>query len=118
MRGWNGALSLEGDRVIVKRGLRGLLTRKRRDPNLVFRADQIGLVKYAPARGLAGYVQVVERDSLPCEQNYLATIRDPRTVTFMTRALKWRKLAEEIAARSGAQLDVNPPQPYWSTIRR
>jgi hypothetical protein len=118
MRGWNGALSLEGDRVIVKRRLRGLLTRKRRDPDRVLRADQIGLVRYAPARRLVGYVQVVERDSPSPEQSYLATIRDPRTVTFMTRSLKWRKLAEEIAARSGSHLDVNPPQPYWSTIRR
>ena len=80
-------------------------------------ADEVGLVRFAPARLLVGYLQVVERDSPPIERNYLATIRDPRTVTFATRSGKWRRLAEEIAAYGGATLEVEPARPYWSAIR-
>jgi len=117
VRGWNGALAFEDGRLVVRRGLRGLLVRKRREPALDLPADEIGLVRFAPARLLVGYLQVVERDSLPIERNYLATIRDPRTVTFATRSGRWRRLAEEIAAYGGATLEVEPARPYWSTIR-
>ena len=118
MRGWNGTLAVENGRVILMRGSRGPLVRRQRDPDLNLPADGIGLVRYAPARLLVGYVQIVERDSAPLERGYLATIRDPRTVTFLTRSQKWRRLAEEIAAQSGATVEVEPAQPYWRTIRR
>jgi hypothetical protein len=117
VRGWNGTLTLEQGRVVLSRGLRGALVRKRRDPAVVVPVERIGLVRFAPARGLGGYVQVVERDATPIERGYLDTIRDPRTVTFMARSGRWRRLAEEIAAQSGATLEVNPAQPYRSEIR-
>ena len=117
MRGWNGALAFEDGRLVVRRGLRGLLVRKRREPAFDLPADEVGLVRFAPARLLVGYLQVVERDSPPIERNYLATIRDPRTVTFATRSGRWRRLAEEIAAYGGATLEVEPARSYWSAIR-
>jgi hypothetical protein len=118
MRGWNGSLALESGRVIVSRGLRGALVRKRRQPPLVLPVDRIERVRYAPAHWIVGYVQVVERSSGEVRSDYLATIRDPRTVTFMTRSAKWRELAEEIAAQSGAKLEMSPPQSYRRTVRR
>ena len=102
---------------MLRRGLRGSLVRRRRDPDLVFPVDSIALVRYAPARLLVGYVQIVERDSAPVKRDYLTTIRDPRTVTFLTRSEKWRRLADEIAAYSGVSCEVESARPYWSAIR-
>lgn len=116
MRGWNGTLRLEQGRLVVKRGLRGTLVRKRREAGLELPVEEIGLVRFAPTRGLGGYVQVVERDATRIERGYLETIRDPRTVTFMTRSGRWRRLAEAIAEQSGAPFEVSPAQPYRSVI--
>jgi len=117
VRGWNGTLTLENGRVVLARGLRGTLVRGRQEPALEVPVERVGVVRFAPSRGLVGYVQVLERDAAAVERDYLSTIRDPRTVTFMTRSGRWRRLAEAIAAQSGAALDVSRAQPYRSAIR-
>jgi len=73
------------------------------------------MVRYAPASGVAGYVQIIERGSCTPE-DYFETIRDPRTVTFATRSGRWRRAAEEIAALSGVPLEVEPAAAYWRAV--
>ena len=117
VRGWNGILLLGDEGVAVRRGVRGILVRKRRDPDYFVPWGDVGLVRYAPARGVAGYVQIVERDDTSPAGDYLAIIRDPRTVTFSRNSQRWRRAAEEVAGRAGAQLDEAPPAPYRATVR-
>jgi hypothetical protein len=85
LRGWNGTLLFGDDRVVVRRGIKGRLVRKRRDPDVEVPFEQIAKVRYAPAGGVAGYVQIIEHGSSNTD-DYLGTIRDPRTVTFATRS--------------------------------
>src|ERR1041384_7107859 len=56
LRGWNGTLVVRDDRVIVRRGIRGRLVRKRRDPGVEVLFGQLATVRYAPAGAVAGYV--------------------------------------------------------------
>jgi hypothetical protein len=115
LRGWNGTLLIGDDRVVVRRGIRGRLVRKRRDPDVEVPFDQIATVRYAPAGAVAGYVQIVERGSFNTD-DYLGTIREPRTVTFTTRSGRWRRAAQEIAALSGVPLEVKPAAAYWRAV--
>jgi hypothetical protein len=115
LRGWNGTLVVRDDRVIVRRGIRGRLVRKRRDPGVEVLFGQLATVRYAPAGAVAGYVQMIERGSSNTD-DYLGTIRDPLTVTFATRSGRWRRAAQEIAALSGVPLEVKPTAPYWRTV--
>jgi hypothetical protein len=115
LRGWNGSLLIGDDRVVVRRGIRGRLVRKRREPDVEVPFSQVATVRYAPAGGVAGYVQIVERGSSTTE-DYLGTIRDPRTVTFATRSGRWRRAAQEIAALSGVPLDGTPAAAYWRAV--
>jgi len=89
--------------------------RKRRDPDVEVPFDQLATVRYAPAAGVAGYVQIIERGS-SSTGDYLGTIRDPRTVTFATRSRRWRRAAEEIAALSGVPLEAKPAAAYWRAV--
>jgi hypothetical protein len=89
--------------------------RKRRDPDVEVPFGQVSTVRFAPAGGLAGYVQIIERGSSTTD-DYLGTIRDPCTVTFATRSGRWRRAAQEIAALSGASLEVEPAAPYWRAV--
>ena len=115
LRGWNGTLVVGDGRVVVKRGIRGLVVRKRRDADLEVRLDRIAEVRFAAAGGVAGYVQIVERGSSPSD-DYLATIRDPRTVTFVTRSGRWRRVAQDLADLSGAPLESRPAAGYWRSV--
>jgi hypothetical protein len=112
--GWNGTLVLTDDRVVIKRGLKGLVVRKRRDPDFDVPFKQVARVRYAPARGVAGYVQIKRGSS--GTDDYLGTIRDPRTVTFVTRSVRWRRVAQEIADLSGATLEPKPAAAYWRSV--
>jgi hypothetical protein len=78
---------------------------------------EIGLVRFAPARKLGGYVQLLAPRSGIEQTEYLTTIRDPRAVTFSRRSEQWRRAAEEIADRSKASLKIEEVPPYWPTIR-
>jgi hypothetical protein len=91
------------------------MVRKRRDADLEVPFSQVAEVRYAAAGGVAGYIQVVERGSSPSD-DYLATIRDPRTVTFVTRSGRWRRVAQEIADLSGAPLESRPAARYWRSV--
>jgi hypothetical protein len=115
LRGWNGTLHVGDDRVVVRRGIRGRLVRKRRDPDVEVPFNQLAAVRFAPAGGVAGYVQIIERGSSHTD-DYLGTIRDPRTVTFATRSRRWRRAAQEIAALSGVPLEVKPAAAYWRAV--
>ncbi|HZS30910.1 MAG TPA: DUF4429 domain-containing protein [Gaiellaceae bacterium] len=114
-RGWNGTLLVSGSTVVIRRGLRGLLIRKQRDRGVEVPFDRIGVVRYAPSRRVVGYVQLVERGSVSTD-DYLQTIRDPYTVTFASRSERWRSLAQDIATRSGARLEITSAAPYWGTV--
>jgi hypothetical protein len=116
LRGWNGTLRLTDSAVEIRRGLRGILIRKRRDADLSVPFDQIAVVRYAPARGVGGYVQIVKRGSPAPSIDYLSTIRDARTVTFATRSGRWRLAAQEIVDRSGGSLELSSAAPYWSAV--
>jgi hypothetical protein len=115
LRGWNGTLLVRDDRVVVKRGIRGRLVRKRRDADVEIPLDQVGMVRYAPAGGVAGYVQIIERGQ-STTGDYLTTIRDAHTVTFAMRSGRWRRAAQEIADLSGAPLEAKPAAPYWRAV--
>ena len=115
LRGWNGFLLIGNDRIVVRRGIRGRLVRKRRDPDVEVPFAQVSAVRFAPAGGVAGYVQIIERGS-PATDDYLRTIRDPLTVTFATRSGRWRRAAREIAALSGVPLEVKPAAAYWRAV--
>lgn len=114
LRGWNGTLLIGDSGVVIRRGLRGLLIRKRRENDLEVPFDQIESIRYAPARGVVGYVQLVQRGSSGTD-DFLRTIRDRRTVTFGAHSGRWRRAAEEVAARSGAPLETAPAAAYWNT---
>jgi len=103
--------------VLIRRGLRGVLARKRRDPDFRIRFDQVARVRFAPSGWLVGYLQLVERGASLASGGYLTTIRDHRTVTFLTRSGRWRRTAEEVADRSGVSLEVEPAAPYWRNVR-
>jgi hypothetical protein len=115
LRGWNGTLRVGADRVVIRRGIRGRLVRKRRDADVEVPFAQVATVRYAPARGVVGYVQIIE-DGASNADEYLRTIRDPHTVTFVTRSGRWRKAAQEIAALSGAPLEAKPAAAYWGAV--
>jgi Domain of unknown function (DUF4429) len=114
-RGWNGTLVVGDTGVALRRGLRGLLIRKRRDADVEIPLDRIERIRYAPSRGVVGYVQFVEPGTLSTN-DYLQTIRDPHTVTFASRSNRWLRVAEELAARTGARLEAAPAAPYWSSV--
>ena len=115
LRGWNGTLLVRDDRVVVKRGIRGRLVRKRRDADVEIPLDKVAMVRYAPAGGVAGYVQIIERGQ-STTGDYLTTIRDAHTVTFAMRSGRWRRVAQAIADLSGAPLEAKPAAPYWRAV--
>jgi hypothetical protein len=116
LRGYNGSLIVGSDGVLIRRGLRGVLARKRRDPDLRIRFDEVAAVRFAPSGWLVGYLQVIERGASVDSSGYLTTIRDHRTVTFLTRSGRWRRAAEEVADRSGASVEVESAAPYWGSV--
>src|SRR5438045_2304387 len=116
LRGYNGSLIVGNDAVLIRRGLRSVLVRKRRDPELRIRFDEVAAVRFAPSGWLVGYLQVLERGASVGSSSYLTTIRDPRAVTFFTRSGRWRRAGEEVAERSGAPLEVESAAPYWGNI--
>jgi hypothetical protein len=61
LRGYNGSLIVGNDAVLIRRGLRGVLARKRRDRDLRISFDEVAAVRFAPSGWLVGYVQVIER---------------------------------------------------------
>ena len=116
LRGYNGSLIVGNDAVLIRRGLRGVLARKRRDPDLRIRFDEVAAVRFAPSGWLVGYLQVIERGASVGSSGYLTTIRDHRTVTFLTRSGRWRRAAEEVADRSGVSVEVQSAAPYWGNV--
>ena len=60
LRGYNGSLIIGNDAVLIRRGLRGVLARKRRDPDLQIPFDEVAAVRFAPSGWLVGYLQVIE----------------------------------------------------------
>src|SRR5437763_12965399 len=58
LRGYNGSLVVGNDAVLIQRGLRGVLARKRRDPDLRIPFDEVVAVRFAPSGWLVGYLQV------------------------------------------------------------
>src|SRR5438045_5754644 len=113
LRGYNGSLIVGNDAVLIRRGLRGVLARKRRDPDLRIPFDEVAAVRFAPSGWLVGYLQVIERGAPVASSGYLATIRDRHTVTFLTRSGRWRRAAEEVADRTGVSVEVESAAPYW-----
>jgi hypothetical protein len=116
LRGYNGSLIVGNDAVLIRRGLRGVLARKRRDRDLRIPFDEVATVRFAPSGWLVGYLQVIERGASVGSSGYLTTIRDNRTVTFLTRSERWRRAAEEVADQSGVPVDVEPAAPYWGNV--
>ena len=102
--------------MVIRRGLRGVLARKRRDPDLRIRFDEVAAVRFAPSVWLVGYLQVIERGASVDRSGYLTTIRDHRTVTFLTRSGRWRRAAEEVADRSAVSVEVESAAPYWGSV--
>src|SRR5438045_5323521 len=113
LRGYNGSLIVGNDAVLIKRGLRGALARKQRDPDLRIPFDEVAAVRFAPSGWLVGYLQVIERGASVGSSGYLTTIRDDHTVTFFTRSGRWRRAAEEVADRTGVSVEVESAAPYW-----
>ena len=91
------------------------MIRKQGDRGIEVPFDRIGSIRYAPSRGVVGYVQFIERGAVDTG-DFLQTIRDRRTVTFASRSASWKRLAEEIATRSGAPLVVGSAAPYWGAV--
>jgi hypothetical protein len=116
LRGYNGSLLIGSDAVVIRRGLRGILARKRRDEDRRIPFDAVAAVRFAPSGWLVGYLQVVEQGASVDTGGYLATIRDPRTVTFLTRSGRWRQAADEVADRSGVKVEASSAAPYWPTV--
>ena len=116
LRGYNGSLIIGNDAVLIRRGLRGVLARKRRDPDLRIPFDEVAAVRFAPSGWLVGYLQVIERGASVGARGYLTTIRDHRTVTFLTRSGRWRRAAEEVAARSDVSIEVESAPHYWGGV--
>jgi len=113
LRGYNGTLLIGSDAILIRRGLRGIVARKRRDADRRIAFDDVAVVRFAPSGWLVGYLQVLEQGASVESNRYLATIRDPCTVTFLTRSKRWRRAADEISERSGVTLEVNSAAPYW-----
>jgi hypothetical protein len=118
LRGWNGTLQVGERELTIRRGLRSMLVRRRRDPDLVLRPEQVAAVRFAAATKLPGYLQLVERGAPPAA-DYMSTIRDTHTVTFTGsgHAEQWREAAETIARRCGVELEISSGPSYWKTIR-
>jgi len=116
LRGYNGSLIFGTDALVIRRGLRGTLARKRRDPDLRIPFDEVAAVRFAPSGWLVGYLQVLERGASAGSSGYLTTIRDRHTVTFLTRSGRWRRAAEEVADRSGVSVEVESAAPYSKNI--
>jgi hypothetical protein len=116
LRGYNGSLIVGNQALLIRRGLRGVLVRKRRDPDLSVRFDEVAAVRFAPSGWLVGYLQVIERGASVDPSGYLTTIRDRRTVTFFTRSGRWRRAAEAVADRSGVSVEVESAAPYWGNV--
>jgi len=116
LRGYNGSLIVGNGAVLIRRGLRGVLARKRRGPDVRIRFDEVAAVRFAPSGWLVGYLQVVERGASVGSGGYLTTIRDHRTVTFLTRSGRWRRAADEVADRSGVSVEVGSAAPYWGNV--
>jgi hypothetical protein len=116
LRGYNGVLVIGNEGVHIRRGLRGRLTRKRRDPDVWIPFAEVTAVRFAPSGWLVGYLEVVVRGASTPSSGYLTTIRDPHTVTFLTRPGRWRRAAEELASLSGVVVEVEPAAPYRQTI--
>jgi hypothetical protein len=116
LRGYNGSLIVGNDAVLIRRGLRGALARKRRDPDLRIPFDQVAAVRFAPSRWLVGYLQVIERGASVGSSGFLTTIRDRGTVTFLTRSGRWRRAAEDVADRSGVSVEAESAAPYWENV--
>ena len=116
LRGYNGSVIVGNDAVLIRRGPRGVLARKRRDPDLRIRFDEVAAVRFAPSGWLVGYLQVIERGAPVASSGYLATIRDRHTVTFLTRSGRWRRAAEEVADRTGVSVEVESAAPYSKNI--
>src|SRR5947207_7190738 len=104
------------DAVLIRRGLRGVLARKRRDPDVRIPFDEVAAVRFAPSGWLVGYLQVIERGASVGSRGYLTTIRDHRTVTFLTRSGRWGRAAEEVAARSDVIVEVESAPHYWGGV--
>ena len=85
LRGYNGTLIVGNDAVLIRRGLRGVLARKRRDSDVRIPFADVAAVRFAPSGWLVGYLQVIERGASVGSSGYLTTIRVRRTVTFFTR---------------------------------
>src|SRR5436309_13807923 len=58
LRGYSGSLIVGNDAVLIRRGLRGVLGRKRRDPDLRIPFGEVVAVRFAPSGWLVGYLQV------------------------------------------------------------
>jgi hypothetical protein len=116
LRGYNGSLIVGNDAVLIRRGLRGVLARKRRDPDLRIHFEEVAAVRFAPSGWLVGYLQVIERGGSVGSSGYLTTIRDHRTVTFLTRSGRWRRIAEEVADRSGVSVEVESAARYSGNV--
>src|SRR5436305_7116728 len=71
LRGYNGSLIVANDAVLIRRGLRGVLARKRRDPDLRIPFAEVGAVRFAPSGWLVGYLQVIERGAPAGSSGYL-----------------------------------------------
>ena len=116
LRGYNGTLIVGTDCVLIRRGLRGVLTRKRRGPDVRIPFDEVSAIRFAPSGWLVGYLQVAERGAAVRSTGYLTTIRDPRTVTFLSRSRRWRRAAEELAARCGVPIEAVSAARYWGNV--
>src|SRR5947208_15497436 len=77
LRGYNGSLIVGNDAVLIRRGLRGVLARKRRDPDLRIPFDEVAAGRFAPSGCLVGYLQLRDRGAAVGLGGYLLTIRDP-----------------------------------------
>jgi len=116
LRGYNGSLIVGNDAMLIRRGLRGVRARKRRDPDLRIPFDEVAGVRFAPSGWLVGYLQVIEHAASAGSSGYLTTIRDQHTVTFLTRSGRWRRAAEEVADRSVVSVEVESAAPYWGNV--
>jgi hypothetical protein len=117
-KGWNGNVVISPEGVRIARGLKGLLTRKRKGPDLTISFADIQGVRLLPATRLPGYVQVVIAQEA-VSSDYLSTIRGDRTVTFTKRRTEeFTKVAAEIAEVSGVKVETVTDNPeYWATVK-
>jgi hypothetical protein len=112
MRGYNGNLSLAEEGVTIERGLKGLLVRKQQSTSLLIRCGDVREVWFQPSAGrwrLPGYVLVLTGPESPPE-NFVARIRDDRTVTFLAHSDQWRELAAATARQCRVALREFPAE--------